>query len=70
MGYAAVDWYVFPSTGGGIEASISGGTVSEMYQNKIYCEEPETGANCVHIGSVTKRELIEEGGEYWGSGCW
>lgn len=53
-----------------MEASISGGTVSEMYQNKIYCEEPETGANCVHIGSVTKRGLIGEDEEYWGSGCW
>lgn len=40
-----------------------------MYQNKIYCEEWETGANCVHIGSVTKRGLLEEDEEDWGSGC-
>lgn len=43
-----------------MEASISGGTVSEMYQNKIYCAELETGANCVQTGSVTKRGLVEE----------
>lgn len=43
-----------------MEASISGGTVSEMYQNRIYCEVLETGANCVQTGSVTKQGLAEE----------
>ena len=46
---------------------MSGGTVSATYQKSMYCDERETGANCVQTGSVTKGVTAEVDG-LWGLG--